>query len=206
MNQIRHLFIAPDTRLRANWLEAFPGASLCDRISENPDADVIWVLLPEEGDVVNLLTECRSVVGKLPVIAISDIPSDQQGLVALGTGVAGYCNGHAAPAVLRQVADTALEGGLWVGQWLLQRLLAGLSRVASKKFTPPDLSAWSSGLTEREIEVARTAATGLGNKRIANLLNITENTVKAHLDSVFDKLKLRDRMHLTLLVSGVVRS
>lgn len=206
MDQPRHLFIAPGAKLRANWLEAFQGASACDRVPVNPDADVIWVLLPEEGDVVKLLTECRSAVGKLTVIALSDVPGDQQGLDALRAGVVGYCNGHAAPVVLRQVADTVLGGGLWVGQSLLQRLLAGISRVAARKFTPPELSNWASGLTEREIEVARAVATGLGNKAIANQLNITERTVKAHLGSVFDKLKLRDRMHLTLLVNGVVKS
>ena len=206
MNQPRHLFIAPDAKLRANWREAFPNASLCTRVSADPDADVIWVLLPEEGDVVKLLAECRFVAGKLPVIAMSDLPGDQQGLIALGAGVAGYCNGRAASAVLRQVADTALKGDLWVGQWLLQRLLAGLSRVAVRKFTPPELSAWASGLTEREIEVARATASGLGSEEVANQIKITEHTVKAHLDSVFDKLKLRDRMHLTLLVNGVVKS
>ena len=206
MDQPRHLFIAPDAKLRGNWLEAFPDASLCDRVPKNPNADVIWVLLPEEGDVVKLLTECRSVAGKLPVIAISDLPSDQQGLAALGAGVVGYCNGHAASSVLRQVADIVLGGGLWVGQSLLQHLLAGIARVAAKKFTPPELTAWASGLTEREIEVARAVATGLGNKEIASRLNITERTVKAHLGSVFDKLKLRDRMHLTLLVNEVVKS
>ncbi|MBI5438491.1 MAG: hypothetical protein HY936_06035 [Nitrosomonadales bacterium] len=140
MDQTRHLFIAPDASLRGNWLEAFPGALLCDRIPANPNADVIWVLLPEEGDVVNLLTECRSVAGKRIFIAISDVPSDQQGLAALGTGVVGYCNGHAAPAVLRQVADTVLGGGLWVGQSLLQRLLAGIARAAARKFAPPEIS------------------------------------------------------------------
>ncbi|MDO8464816.1 MAG: response regulator transcription factor [Gallionella sp.] len=205
----RHLFIAPDEKLRANWLEAFPGASLCAQIPATSNADVIWVLLPEEGDVAKLLTECRSAAGKqagkLTVIAISDVPSDQQGLAALRAGVVGYCNGHAAPSVLRQVADTVLGGGLWVGQSLLQRLLSGIARVAARKFTPPELSAWASGLTEREIEVARAVATGLGNKEIARRLNITERTVKAHLGSVFDKLKLRDRMHLTLLVNGVVK-
>lgn len=206
MDQPRHLFIAPDAKLRANWLEAFPDASLCSRISANPNAEVIWVLLPEEGNVVNVLAECRSVAGKRTVIAISDVPGDQQGLAALGAGVVGYCNAHAAPTILRQVADTVLGGGLWVGQSLLQRLLAGIARAAAQKFTPPELTAWADGLTEREIEVARAVATGIGNKEIANRLNITERTVKAHLGSVFDKLKLRDRMHLTLLVNGVVKS
>ncbi|MDD5299937.1 MAG: LuxR C-terminal-related transcriptional regulator [Gallionella sp.] len=206
MNQPRHLFIAPGAKLRANWLEAFPGASLCNRIPATPNADVIWVLLPEEGDSVKLLTECRLAAGKLPVIAISDLPSNQQGLTALGTGVAGYCNGHAASAVLQQVAETVLGGGIWVGQWLLQRLLAGVARAAAQKFTLPEVSTWASGLTEREIEIARTAATGLGNNKIASQLNIAECTVKMQLDSIFDKLKLRDRMHLTLLVNGVVKS
>lgn len=206
MDEPRHLFVAPVAKLRANWQEAFPGALLCDRVPASPDADIIWMFLPEEGDIVKLLAECRSAAGKLPVIAISDVPGDQQGLAALGTGVVGYCNGHAAPAVLRLVADTVRNGGLWVGQSLLSRLLAGISRAAARKFTPPELSAWASGLTEREIEVARAAASGLGNKEIANRLDITERTVKAHLGSVFDKLELRDRMHLTLLVNGIVKA
>ncbi len=206
MEHLRHLFAAPGAKLRANWLEAFPGASLCNRVPANPDADVVWVLLPEEGDVADLLAGCRSAAGKLPLIALSDVPGDDQGLAALGAGVVGYCNGHAAPAVLRLVANTVRNGGLWVGQSLLQRLLGGIARAAAAKFDPPELSAWASGLTEREIEVARAAASGLGNKEIAGQLDITERTVKAHLGSVFDKLKLRDRMHLTLLVNGIIKS
>ncbi|MFZ2303055.1 MAG: response regulator transcription factor [Gallionella sp.] len=205
MDQHKHLFIAPDAKLRANWREAFPEASLCGRVPANPDADIIWVLLPEEGDVVKLLAECRSSAGKRRIIAISDVPGDKQGMDALRAGVVGYCNGHAAPAVLQQVASTVLGGGLWVGQSLLQRLLSGIARVAATKFTPPEPSAWAFDLTEREVEVARAVATGLGNKDIAKQFNITERTVKAHLGSVFDKLKLRDRMHLTLLVNGVVK-
>jgi len=203
--QVRHLFVAPDVKPRKNWCEAFADMSLCDRIAGAPDADVVWVLLPDEAGIAKLLAECRAAAGKLPVIALSDMPSDEQGLIALSAGVAGYCNRHAAPVVLRQVADTVLGGGVWVGQWLLQRLLAGVARVAASKFTTPELSGWAFGLTEREIEVARAVATGSSNKEIASRLNITERTVKAHLGSVFDKLKLRDRLQLTLLVNGITK-
>lgn len=179
---------------------------MCAQIPATPNADVIWVLLPEEGDFVSQLIACRSAAGDTPVVAISDLPSDPQGLAALGAGVTGYCNGHAASSVLRQVADTVQNGGLWVGQWLLQKLLASVARAATQKFTPPELASWSSGLTQREIEVACAAAKGLSNKEIANQLIITERTVKAHMGSVFDKLKLRDRMHLTLLINGVIQN
>jgi len=87
----------------------------------------------------------------------------------------------------------------------MQRLLAGVARVAAKKYTPPEVSVWASGLTEREIEVARAAASGASNKEIAIRLDITDRTVKAHLGSVFDKLKLRDRLQLSLLVNGIAK-
>ena len=205
MEQVRHLFIAPDTEPRQNWREAFQFVELRDQIPPKPDADVIWVLLPEEGEVAKLLVNCRAAAGNVPVVALSDIPGDEQGLVALGAGVMGYCNGHAAPEVLRQVAATVQGGGLWVGQWLLQKLLAGIARAAVQKFTPPLTSEWASELTEREIEVARAVASGASNKEIAAQLAITERTVKAHLGSVFDKLKLRDRLQLTLLVNGIAK-
>lgn len=205
MEQIRHLFVAPDAKPRKNWREAFPDMSLRERIDGVADADVVWVLLPEGAGTAKLLAECRAAAGKLPIIALSDVPSEEQGLIALSAGMAGYCNGHAAPVVLRQVAGTVLGGGVWVGQALLQRLLTGVARIAAKKFTPPEISNWASDLTEREIEVARAAASGASNKEIASRLDITERTVKAHLGSVFDKLKLRDRLQLTLLVNGIAR-
>ena len=206
MEQARHLFIAPDAQPRQNWLEAFSLVEVRVQVPVRSEADVIWVLLPEEGDIVPLLADCRAAAGGVPVVAISDIPSDGQGLIALGAGVAGYCNGHAAPEVLRQVATTVQGGGLWVGQWLMQKLLAGVTRAATQKFTPPELSIWATGLSEREIEVARAVASGASNKEIAARLDITERTVKAHLSSVFDKLKLRDRLQLTLLVNGIAKS
>ena len=50
-------------------------------------------------------------------------------------------------------------------------------------------------LTEREIEVLRQVASGNGNKIIADNLHISEDTVKAHLRSIFSKLDAHDRTH-----------
>lgn len=205
-NITKHLFVSPNRELRSNWKEAFLDATAVSAVPATPNADVIWVLLPWEGEVVQLLTAAHSAAGAVPVIAMSDVPDDTQGLAALGAGVAGYCNGHADPVVLQLVATTVLNGGIWVGQSLMQRLMTTTANMAAQKFAPPDPSAWATGLTRREADVARTVALGSSNKEIARMLNISERTVKAHLGAIFEKLKVRDRLQLTLLVNGIIKS
>lgn len=199
------VFLTPDGKARPNWQEAFPAAAYGTTVPADQAFDIVWVLLPNEGEITPLLAECRAAAGNAPLVALSDTPSDEQGMAALGAGVAGYCNGHAAPAVLQQVAATVSNGGVWLGQSLLRRLIKGTAQLAARKFTPPAAAAWGGNLTEREIAVAQAAAAGAHNKEIADQLNITERTVKAHLGAVFEKLRVRDRLQLTLLVNGVIK-
>jgi DNA-binding NarL/FixJ family response regulator len=51
-------------------------------------------------------------------------------------------------------------------------------------------------LTEREWEIADGVAQGLRNKEIAVRLNISQNTVKNHLNSIFRRLKVESRVAL----------
>ena len=54
----------------------------------------------------------------------------------------------------------------------------------------------SEKLTERERDVAELAAKGLHNSEIAGMLYISENTVKRHLKSAFQKLNIDRRSRL----------
>lgn len=202
----RHLFLSTNGTLRSNWIEAFPDAIPVKSVQPAQAADIVWLLLPNEGEIANLIGECRSALPDLPVIALSDTPRDEQGLTALGAGVSGYCNGYAAPNVLQQVADIVLNGGVWVGQSILQRLVAGTAQLAAQKRSAPVSDEWAANLTDRETIVAKAVASGANNKEIANQLDITERTVKAHLGSAFEKLKVRDRLQLTLLVNGIIKN
>lgn len=211
-----HQFNTPYGELRSNWKAAFPDASLTGCGGKAQGNALLWVLLPvdaenpvetvNEAEVSKYLAEQRAAAGNLPFIVLSDIPSDEQGLLVLGLGAAGYCNGHAAPAVLQQVAATVESGGVWVGQSLLQRLMGRMANLAAQKITRPAPSDWASSLTEREVAVALAVAAGASNKEVASQLDITERTVKAHLVSIFEKLKLRDRLHLSLLANGIVKN
>jgi DNA-binding NarL/FixJ family response regulator len=49
-------------------------------------------------------------------------------------------------------------------------------------------------LTSREIEVLEEVVKGASNKEIADILNITENTVKIHLRNILEKLHVQNRI------------
>lgn len=56
-------------------------------------------------------------------------------------------------------------------------------------------------LTQREREVALCVARGESNKEIARKLDLAERTIKAHLTGIFEKLGVRDRLRLALLLN-----
>ncbi|MGB2668133.1 MAG: response regulator transcription factor, partial [Candidatus Acidiferrum sp.] len=72
---------------------------------------------------------------------------------------------------------------------------------AGKKRIPPEVAAEladhaaEDNLTSREIAVLRLIAGGNANKVIADLLSISEETVKTHVTNILSKLGANDRTH-----------
>jgi DNA-binding NarL/FixJ family response regulator len=94
-------------------------------------------------------------------------------------------------------------------RFAVQTLLVAIRTVASGQvWMPPDLQSeiaaqWSTTgaakrLTDREMEVVHYVAAGCRNVEIAGHLSITETTVKTHLNNIFKKLELRDRVELAV--------
>jgi DNA-binding NarL/FixJ family response regulator len=70
-----------------------------------------------------------------------------------------------------------------------------------RKRIPPEIAVEmaehhaNDALTEREIDVLRQVASGNANKIIADKLEISEETVKAHMRKILSKLGANDRTH-----------
>ena len=54
------------------------------------------------------------------------------------------------------------------------------------------------GLTDREMEVVQLVCEGLGNKEIADRLQIAGETVKRHMTNIFNKVGMSSRLELAL--------
>ena len=53
-------------------------------------------------------------------------------------------------------------------------------------------------LTEREKTVIKHLITGLNNEEISKTLNISVHTTKAHLEAIYDKLKVHNRVQAVI--------
>ena len=57
---------------------------------------------------------------------------------------------------------------------------------------------YNQNLSPRENEVTNLLTKGLSNKEIANELSISVHTVKAHLEDIFDKMNVKNRVQLAI--------
>lgn len=189
-----------------SWLEAMPQAMVLERgeVSRAGSAEpgILWFRL-RSGEVLAEVLPQISLADSQHIVVLCDDPDEAHVMQALSAGASGCCNSYSAPDVLRQVALVVGNGGLWVGQSLLQRLVDSTSRILNQRSAAPKNDDWSAKLSEREAEVARLVAAGASNKEIARDLSIAERTVKAHLTAIFEKLGLRDRLQLSLRINGL---
>ncbi len=97
------------------------------------------------------------------------------------------------PQKLFAAIRTVATGELAFSEQLAQQVLTTMS--AETKDTAHALAR----LSIREREIAEHVARGMKNKNIAQSLNISENTVKRHLQSIFTKTGARDRLELAVI-------
>jgi len=92
-------------------------------------------------------------------------------------------------AAIRSVAN----GELAFSEDIAQQVLSAMAGEAKEE--PSTIRR----LSERERQIAALVARGMKNKDIAHELNISENTVKRHLQSIFNKTGARDRLELAVI-------
>lgn len=201
----KQIFLTRRNMPLPGWLVAFPGARVRhypaagEKVAERGGA-LLWLHIDHRMSQPAALVETLvKSAPECPVIVLSNVPNDEEGLAVLEAGAAGYTSAIAIPDVLHQIETVIQNGGLWVGPNLLQRLLVaiggrGAPHRASSKLTQ---------LSQREREVALAVATGATNKEVARQLDITERTVKAHLSHIFEILKVRDRLQLAIFLNGL---
>jgi two-component system nitrate/nitrite response regulator NarL len=201
----KQVFLTQRAAPLPGWRAAFPAAKVRGYLAAGEKAGMpcdalIWLHIDHlSKQPAALVAALLKAVPGCSVIVLSNVPHDEEGLAVLEAGAAGYTSAIAVPDVLRQIETVVENGGVWVGPSLLQRLLVAIGGRGQR----PQASSKLDQLSPREREVALAVAAGATNKEVARQLDITERTVKAHLSEVFEILKVRDRLQLSILLNGL---
>ena len=120
------------------------------------------------------------------VVVLTGSPRAQDMIDAFNRGARGIVQKTFAAETVREAIRAVAGGLVWMPADLRRRLMSRSEGVPSEQ------------LTRREVEIVRQVAVGLRNAEVAQNLSISVGTVKIHLNNIFNKLNIRDRVELTL--------
>jgi DNA-binding NarL/FixJ family response regulator len=147
------------------------------------------------------LCEAVAVRGSETAVILMAAPDDDRWSArALAAGARGILSRNAGSDELMQAIDEVRMGLYWASP----RALAARIDHLSGAQTPSRESDLEQQLSTREREVFRQAARGLGNKELADRLEISEATVKVHLTHIFQKLGVSGRAELAAAYYGII--
>lgn len=144
-----------------------------------PDVTIMDIAMPVM-DGVAALQEIRREHNNARVVMLTTYKGDAQILRAVQGGAAGFL---LKSTLRKDLLDTVR--GVHMGQRRIPPEIA--MELAQHMGQGP--------LSSREMEVLNYAASGNSNRRIAERLSISEETVKAHMKNVLAKLAANDRTH-----------
>lgn len=108
--------------------------------------------------------------------------------LALTGGASGIFLKHSSPVLLAQAIRMVASGQMWVDPKVVKMLAEGVPQREERSL--------QSLLTAREQQVLRALFEGLTNKEIAAQLGVSESAIKATLQQLFQKTRVRTRSQL----------
>lgn len=144
---------------------------------------------------VDFIEDAKSRYPECKFVVLSSSSTAKDFEKAIKAGVDGYILKDAFPEDIIYAVNTVLRGRKY------------FDPVFMEKKTDPDpgqpLKSSHELLSPREMEVLFCLGAGLSNKKIADKLFISENTVKKHVSQILAKLNLADRTQAALYASKI---
>ncbi|MGZ4811261.1 MAG: response regulator [Terriglobales bacterium] len=173
--------------------KAGSGAEALELVNQtHPDVLVLDLFMPNTDgfEVLRTLDKAGSRVASV-VLTGSENQPDYVQVVRLGAR--GLVLKGEGPERLFAAIRSVASGELAFSEDIAQQVLSAMAGEAKEE--PSTIRR----LSERERQIAALVARGMKNKDIAHELTISENTVKRHLQSIFNKTGARDRLELAVI-------
>jgi len=189
--------ISDDIALRAKWMSAFSGvkASTLSELSFDLEPDSIILL--SDTVIANKSNEELNALFQHRVMVLSIIPSFTEAQKFLALGAMGYGNAMMHESHLHSVYKALEEGQIWLHPDFIALMISQIRDYNTPKEKSLEIL---DVLSNREREVALMLSDGATHQEISDALDITVRTVKAHATAIYQKLEVKDRLALSILL------
>ncbi len=174
--------------------EAADGAETVAKARQlKPDIVLLDLAMPRMPGL-EVLREMSHGPSPARIIILTAAIEKRQIVEALHLGARGVVLKESATQLLMKSIRAVMEGHYWVGHEAISDLVEYLrERIGTGEPQPRKF-----GVTKRELQIISTVVSGCSNKEIAEKFSLSEDTVKHHLTSIFNKLGVSSRLELAL--------
>lgn len=176
--------------------DAEDGVEAVDKAIElAPDVVLMDVRMPRLSGI-EAATRIRDAVPSAKILMLTVSDEEEDLYEAIKAGANGYLLKEISIEEVADAIRAVIQGQSLISPSMASKLLQEfntLSKHADDKQSPH-----APRLTERELEVLQLVAQGLSNRKIADKLYISENTVKNHVRNMLEKLHVHSRMEAVL--------
>lgn len=174
----------------ASWKEAL---DLVENVA--PHVILFWVMRAE----YSVLDGIPALSGRsnAKILVLTGYPDPVLQDKAMLVGARGVVELESPPERILAAIKKVHEGELWIDHAAVNRVFVEFMRQRAAREADPERRKIAA-LTERERQIVGIAAThpGATAKTIADMLHISEHTLRNHLNSVYEKLQVANRVEL----------
>jgi DNA-binding NarL/FixJ family response regulator len=175
-----------DVKIVAETGSAEEAIRLCS--VHQPDVVIMDIRMPPGNSGIEA---CRTIVERWPqtqVIMLTSFANDELIAAAIQAGAVGYVLKQGGTSELVRTLDAVRHGAAMLDPAVTRRVLAMMRQQGENKPDP------FRDLTEREIDVLCLLTEGKSNAEIAEVLVLSDKTVRNHISVILDKLRVSNRV------------
>lgn len=179
--------------------------NICEGVRQARDLKPAVILCDTdfpERDCMLALDRLRDITPSTRVLMLTHSTEERNLFLSLKAGASGYLSKDVDFETLVNTVLLVVSGGVVFSDKVAEMILGELSS-GNGYAERTDENHRVHGLSKRELDVLREVAKGASNREIANILFISENTVKVHLRNIMDKLRVHHRAQLVAYGNSV---
>lgn len=181
-----------EARIRFKY-RAIHGKDLLHKLAEDANIDVILmdIQMPEM-DGISATAYIRTHYPTIKIIMLTVLDDENHIFQAIQAGANGYILKDEPPQKLMDGIQEIMEGGAPMSAGIALKALRLLRDPLP--VSAPELPEESVELSKRELDVLQLVATGKDYRQIAETLFISPATVRKHIENIYQKLHVHNKV------------